>query len=68
MTTPQPYSPMLATRTRRQTLAGLHGQRLTDVELLEWTGPDLAHGMVAVSLGPSDLHYARHMMIDPQTR
>lgn len=30
-------------------LADLHGQRLNSVELLEWAGPDLAHGMVAVS-------------------
>lgn len=30
-------------------LAGLCGQRLESVELLEWNGPDLAHGMVAVS-------------------
>lgn len=29
-------------------LALLHGQRLTDVQLLEWTGPDLARGTVAV--------------------
>ena len=30
-------------------LAALHGQRLRAVELLEWAGEDLAHGMVAVS-------------------
>jgi hypothetical protein len=30
-------------------LTALHGQRLDAVELLEWTGTDLARGMVAVS-------------------
>jgi hypothetical protein len=35
-------------------LAGLRGQRLRDVELLEWTGEDVARGMVAVSFAFPD--------------
>jgi hypothetical protein len=35
-------------------LAAMRGQRLRDVELLEWTGEDVARGMVAVSFAFRD--------------
>jgi hypothetical protein len=39
---------------RAPELAGLTGQRLRDVELLEWTGEDVARGTVAVSFAFPD--------------
>ncbi|WP_106398876.1 hypothetical protein [Actinocorallia populi] len=48
----------------RAGMAALHGRALTAVELLEWSGRDMAHGMVAVSFVFDDGRITVHNALD----